>query len=66
MSLSGCQIDPIDVNFYLQKSYEIFGKKSADKVRSKKDRGWKVPCLMPIRVNMVIENVIENCFVKMT
>ena len=38
MSLSGCQINPIDVNFHLQKSLEILGKKSADKVWSKKDR----------------------------
>ena len=50
MSLSGCQIKPIDVNFHIQKSFEIFGKNSADKVWSKKDRGWKVPYLMPIRV----------------
>ena len=50
MSLSGCQINPIDVNFHLQKSLEIFDKNSADKIWSKKDRGWKVPSLMPIRV----------------
>ena len=50
MSLSGFQINPIDVNFHLQNSLEIFGKNSADKVWPKKDRGWKVPCLMPIRV----------------
>ena len=39
MSLSGCQINPIDVNFHLQKTLEIFGKNSADKVWSKKDKG---------------------------
>ena len=39
MSLAGYHIDLIDVNFYLQKSLEIFGKNSADKVWSKKDRG---------------------------
>ena len=39
MSLAGCQINPIDVNFYLQKSLEIFDKKSADKIWSKKDKG---------------------------
>ena len=32
MSLSGCQINPIDVNFHLQKSLEFFGKNSVDKV----------------------------------
>ena len=50
MSLAGCQINPIDVNFHLQKSLEIFDKDSADKIWSKKDKGWKVPSLMPIRV----------------
>ena len=50
MSLAGCQINPIDVNFHLQKSLEIFDKKLADKIWSKKDRWWKVPSLMPIRV----------------
>ena len=35
MSLSGCQINPIDVNFYLQKSLEIFGKNSADSLIQK-------------------------------
>ena len=29
---------------------EIFDKNSADKIWSKKDKGWKVPFLMPIRV----------------
>ena len=37
MSLTGCQINLIDVNFYLQKSLEIFDKNSADK----KDKGLK-------------------------
>ena len=39
MSLAGCQINPIDVNFHLQKSLEIFNKNSVDKVWSKKDKG---------------------------
>ena len=39
MSLSGCQINLIDVNFHLQKSLEIFDKNSADKIWSKKDKG---------------------------
>ena len=38
MSLAGCQINPIDVNFYLQKSVDIFDKNSADKIWSKKDK----------------------------
>jgi hypothetical protein len=31
MSWAGCQNNLIDVNFHLQKSLEIFEKKSADK-----------------------------------
>ena len=33
--MAGGQINPIDVNFYLQKHLEIFDKKSADKIQSK-------------------------------
>ena len=32
MSLAECQINSIDVNFYLQKSLEISDKNSADKI----------------------------------
>ena len=39
MSLAGCQINPINVNFHLQKSLEIFDKNPADKIWSKKDKG---------------------------
>ena len=52
MSLAGCQINPFDVNFYLQKSLEIFDKNSADKIWSKKDKEIKVFPLMPIRVKL--------------
>ena len=57
MSLAGCKINPIDVNFHLQKSSEIFAKKSAEKFWSKKDRVWKVSSLMPIRVNVPINHI---------
>ena len=50
MSLAGCQINPIDVNFHLQKSLAIFDTNLADKSNPKITRGVKVPCLMPIRV----------------
>ena len=50
MSLAGCQIKTIDVNFYLQKSLEIFYTNSADKIQSQNYKEVKVPCLMPIRV----------------
>ena len=39
MTLGGCQINLIDVNYYLQKSLEIFDKNSANKIWSKKDKG---------------------------
>ena len=57
MSLSGCQINLVDVNFHLQKRLEIFDKNSADKIWSKKDREWKVSPLMPI---MVKKKTIQN------
>ena len=38
MSLSGCQIQPIDVNFHLQKSSEIFDKNQLPKSDSKRTR----------------------------
>ena len=50
MILVGFQINPIGVNFYLQKSLEIFDKNSATKIRSKKDKVVE-SALMPIRVN---------------
>ena len=37
--MAGFQINPIDVNFHLQKSLEISDKNSADKIWSKKDKG---------------------------
>ena len=44
----------IDLNFHLQKCLEMFDKNSADKVKSKKDKGIKVPSLMPIRVKFIV------------
>ena len=52
MSLTGCQINPIDVNFHLKKSLEILEKKSADKLWSKKDKEIKVSPFVLIRVNL--------------
>ena len=49
ISLAGCQINPNDVNFQLQKVWKFLIKKSADNVWSKKDWGWKVPSLKPIK-----------------
>ena len=39
MSWAGCQINPIDVNFHLQESLEIFDKNSADKNLIQKGQG---------------------------
>ena len=41
MSLAGCQIIPIDLNFYIQKCLEIFDKNSADKIQAKNYYGSK-------------------------
>ena len=38
MSLASNQINLIDVNFHLQKRFEIFDKNSADKIWFKKDK----------------------------
>ena len=53
MTLAGCQINPIDVNVYPQKSVDTVDKNSADKIWSKKYEGWKVPSLMPIKVKIL-------------
>ena len=47
MSLSGCQINQIDVNFHLQFFLKFFDKNSADKIWSKIDKEIKVSPLMP-------------------
>ena len=52
MSLAGFQINPIDVNFQLQNSLEIFDRNSADKILSKKEKEIKVSPTVPNRVKM--------------
>ena len=56
MSLVGCQINTIDVNFNLQKSLDIFDKKSAYKILSKKDKEIKVSSFMTIRIKLDLSN----------
>ena len=63
MSWAGCQNKPIDFYFHLQKSLEIFEKKSADKIRSNKDIQVKVPCPVPNRVYSRLEFEILFDFV---
>ena len=41
MSLAGCQIIPIDLNFHNQICLEIFDKNSADKIQSENYKGGK-------------------------
>ena len=39
VSLAKCQIHPIDVNFHIQKSLEIFDTYSADEIESQNHKG---------------------------
>jgi hypothetical protein len=41
MSLEGCQIILINLNFHLQKCLEIFDKNLSDKIQSKNYKGGK-------------------------
>ena len=41
MSLAGCQTNPIDVKFHLQKSLKIFDTNSADKIQSQNNKEGK-------------------------
>ena len=50
MSLAGCQVNPIDFNFYSKKVWKFLMQIPLTKSNSKITRGVKVPCLMPIRV----------------
>ena len=62
MSLAGCQINPIDFNFHLQESLEIFdkNKNSAVKIWSKNDKEIKVSPLMPIKVDLKLPRVDDD------
>ena len=59
MSLAGRQIEPINLNFHLQKNLESFHKNSAYKIQSKKDKGIKMPTLMPIGVKTSLHMIIS-------
>ena len=45
------EIIPIDLNFHLQKSLEIFDKNSADKIQFKNYKDLNPPCLMLISLD---------------
>ena len=65
MSLGECLINPIDVNFHLQKSLEIFDKNSAYKIWSKKDKGMKVSPPVPNRVKMQLLRIDNTHFYRL-
>ena len=58
MSLAGCQIIPIDLNFHLQKYLEIFDENLAVKIQSKNYKEVNPPCFMPIRVKAFNPKVV--------
>ena len=59
MSLAGCQIIPIDVNFHLKIFLEIFDENS---IQSKNYAGVNPPCLMPIRFKHILSKAIKKIF----
>ena len=67
MYLAGCQINPIDFIFHLQKSLEIFDRNSAYKISFKKDKEWKESPLMTIWIKFYLflrlsmQGVVKNC-----
>ena len=60
MSLVGCWINSIDVNFHLQKSLETFDENLADKIWTKKNKEIKISYLMPIMFKKVLASWIDN------
>jgi hypothetical protein len=61
MSWAGFQNNLIDINFYFQKSLEIFEINLADRIQSKKDKGIKVSPPMPNRVERTRKTSNKHC-----
>ena len=61
MSLAGCQINPIDVNFHLQKSLEIFDRNSAGKMSSKKDK--EIKCQLGLSIDLTKKSESANLYI---
>jgi hypothetical protein len=59
MTLARRQIKPINLNFHLQKSLGSFHRNAADKIQSKKDKGIKMPTLMPIGVKTSLHMIVS-------
>jgi len=55
MSLAGCQINPIDVNFHFQKSFETLDSNSADKIQSQNYKGGEsaASCQLGLKIFLV-------------
>ena len=62
------EINLIDVNFHLQKNWNFLIQIQLTKSDLKRTRGWKVPCLMPIRVNSTVLILLAtgtlSCWIK--
>ena len=54
---------PIDVNFHLHKVWTFFIKIQSTKSVPKRTRGWKVPCIMLIKVLFGL-NFVSRIFFK--
>ena len=57
MSLAGCQINPIDVNFHLQKVWKVWKKNQMKKIWSKNVNEIKESPLMSIRVKHAVSSM---------
>ena len=67
MSLAGCQINPIDVNFDLQKNLKFFDKNSAAKNLIQKGRGGKCPgsCQLGLSESLLLHYFsVQSAFPK--
>ena len=54
MSLAVCQINPINVNFHLQKSLEIFDTNPADEIQSQNYKDGKNALPHDLRVKNIL------------
>ena len=60
MSLASNQINLIDVNFHLQKRFEIFDKNSADKIWPKEDKGVESALPLSHQLGLSTNNLIDD------
>ena len=60
MSLAGHQINPIDVNFHLQKSLKILGKIQLTKSNPKRTEGGKYPASCQLGLRDIESNLVVS------